>query len=319
MLDLQIKFAFAAALAWLVTRRVTPGNAAAAHRLWFAVILAPVAWAIGRLLVAPVAYARLEPGTVADVLSASMPEAGWTPAIVYGAIACLLLGRIVHGVWAVHRLIRASHPVAIEELQGEAIGIPRSIGIREGSLALPVTAGFLRPVVLLPADWRRYSPAALEVVLRHEAAHARRRDPLIALACAVVEAVLWCNPAVWMAARQVRWFAEMACDADAAKGMHERTYAAELLSLAAGWRGSAGPRYAITAGADTDVGRRIRLLLDELDAGWRRRLAIPLVTAAVLVLLPLAATLRLEAVPARGWMSSLDDHAPMHAHAHQHP
>ena len=151
-----------------------------------------------------------------------------------------------------------------------------------------MTAGFFRPVVILPAGWRQLTPAAVEVILRHEAAHVRRRDPLVALTCAVVEAVLWFNPAVWIAGRQVRWFAEMACDAEAAAAMSGQAYAAELLQLAASWRGLKRPLYAVTAGADTDVARRIGLLIDELEGGWRRRLLIPILAIALLLAVPLA-------------------------------
>ena len=45
--------------------------------------------------------------------------------------------------------------------------------------AAPVTVGWLRPVILLPLNWRSWPAAELDVVLIHEREHVRRRDPLI--------------------------------------------------------------------------------------------------------------------------------------------
>ena len=42
MIDLNVKLALVAAIAWMATRRVTPANAAWAHRLWVAVAMSPL-------------------------------------------------------------------------------------------------------------------------------------------------------------------------------------------------------------------------------------------------------------------------------------
>ena len=53
--------------------------------------------------------------------------------------------------------------------------------IEESSrVRVPVTVGLWRPKVVLPAGWREWPEAKLQVVLAHEMAHVRRRDPLIA-------------------------------------------------------------------------------------------------------------------------------------------
>ena len=319
MIDLLVKCGAAAVIAWLATRRITPSNAAWAHRLWLVVALSPLAWLAGEQIFAPLAYAGLRPGPLVDTLTQSAGRiAPWAPA-VYAAVTTILLLRVLYGVVLVRRLVAGSRPIASSLLpEGAAPSALQGLDIRVGPLTLPVTAGFLRPVVILPAGWRQLAPAALEVILRHEAAHVRRRDPLVALTCAVAESVLWFNPAVWIAGRQVRWFAEMACDAEAAAAMSGQTYAAELLKLAASWTGLKRPLYAVTAGADTDVGRRIGLLIDELETGWRRRLLIPVLAIALLFALPLSATVRVGgSVRTDGW-STAGSHDHGHDLFHQH-
>jgi beta-lactamase regulating signal transducer with metallopeptidase domain len=135
--------------------------------------------------------------------------------------------------------------------------------------------------------------AALTAILRHEAAHVRRHDCAIALLCALLEAALWFHPAVWLAALQVRRLAEIACDAEAAGSMDGRQYASELLALAARWTRRRRPPYAMTAGAGTSIAARLRLLLDELEHGRRRRrVLIPVATVALPVVLLTSGTIQ---------------------------
>ena len=47
MIDLVVKCGASAVIAWLATRRITPSNAAWAHRLWLVVALSPLAWLAG--------------------------------------------------------------------------------------------------------------------------------------------------------------------------------------------------------------------------------------------------------------------------------
>lgn len=294
MIDLQLKLAIAAALAWLVTRRVTPANAARAHRVWLVVVLSPALWLAGEWCFAPVAYVGFREGVVPSAVAAPSPGVQQTIVAVYLCVTWLLLVRVAVGVLSVRRLLRGARELAAADRSALPLDWPSEI--RETRLDVPVTAGFLKPVILLPSNWRRLSPPALEAILRHEAAHVRRGDCAVALTCAVIEAVVWFNPFVWLASRQVRWFAEMACDAEASAAMHAEVYASELLTLAEGWRRARRPLHAITAGAETDVGRRISLLLDDLERGWRRRLVLPVAAAVLVCAIPLAGTVRVGRV-----------------------
>lgn len=78
----------------------------------------------------------------------------------------------------------------------------------------PVVAGLLRPKVLLPPDIdQRLDCPSLELVLRHETCHARRRDNLANLLAGAVLAVFWFNPLAWLAYRAFRIDQELSCDA----------------------------------------------------------------------------------------------------------
>ena len=312
MIDLQLKLAVAAAVAWILTRKVTPANAANAHRLWLVVIASPFLWLAGPALIPPVVIATPREGVIPSGLL-DTPQVSATLLAVYVLVAACLLVRLALGVRSVHCLLRHTRPVDPTELAA-------GCSVREGDLDLPVTAGFLRPVIVLPANWRTLSPAALEAILRHEAAHVRRKDCAVSLACALMEALLWFNPAVWIAAAKVRWFAEMACDADAARGMNASDYAAALLNLAARWTSARRPQFAITAGAETKVSRRIHLLLDELERGGRRRVLLPIVAGLLIIGMPMAAAFHISgtSVAKRVSAAPVADHALIHGLRHHH-
>jgi beta-lactamase regulating signal transducer with metallopeptidase domain len=320
MIDLSAKWAIAAGLVWLVTRRTPPVHAAAAHRLWMLVLLLPVLWAVGSLVVTPAAYLQLRSGLIPEPI-AQRDAWLWTAAPgIYLGIAMLLLARVGIGVYSVRRLVGASTLIAEHELSRAEVTLAGiRCDVREADVGLPLTAGFVRPVILLPREWRSLSAAALRAILHHEVAHVRRRDCLCALGCAVLEALFWFNPAVWLAAARVRWFAELACDAEAAQSMDGDAYASELLRLAAEWRRARRPMLAITAGAETNVARRIRLLLDQQPR--TRGIAIVALAVALLTAVPLSSAVRFGPAPesfsvapssGQPWLSHGHDHSHGH-------
>jgi beta-lactamase regulating signal transducer with metallopeptidase domain len=311
MIDLQVKLAIVAVIAWAATRRVRPADAANAHRVWLMVVISPVLWTLGEWLFPPLAFARLRDGVLPEVVTS---RGGWTLFVLKAAcafVSTVLLARLAWGVVTVRRVIRSARPLAASELPHCAAAAQGEV--RESDLEVPVTAGFVRSVILLPAGWRTLSSPALEAILRHEAAHVRRRDCMIALGCGVMEALFWFSPAIWIAAARARWFAEMACDSEAAAGMDRHDYASELLALAVEWRCARRPLNALTAGADTSVARRIHLLLAETDSRWRRKILLPVTAAGLLIGMPLAAIVRVG-----GPSSAQESPASRHGHTVSH-
>ena len=92
--------------------------------------------------------------------------------------------------------------------------------------------GFLRPVILLPADADQWQTERLRAVLLHELAHIRRWDWTMQMIAQSVCAVYWFNPFVWFAARWMRIEAEQACDDQVLNAGYQSTdYAQHLLDI----------------------------------------------------------------------------------------
>jgi beta-lactamase regulating signal transducer with metallopeptidase domain len=99
-----------------------------------------------------------------------------------------------------------------------------------------LTAGF-RPVVIIPQDLAPKSTERLEFALRHKLMHYRRGDHIVCLLLAVLRAVYWFNPVVWLAARQMRMDMETACDSMVVSAMsveRKKSYANTILKMQAG-------------------------------------------------------------------------------------
>lgn len=93
-----------------------------------------------------------------------------------------------------------------------AVGRTVSLRVVEG-IASPLTAGWLRPVVMLPASLITGMPRdLLEALLAHEMAHVRRFDYLVNLAQHVIEVLLFYHPAVWWISGRVRAERELVAD-----------------------------------------------------------------------------------------------------------
>ncbi len=118
--------------------------------------------------------------------------------------------------------------------------VSRRLGLRQPPRLLlqagvhgPAVVGFLRPVVVLPASLVDSGREQLEHVLLHELAHVRRRDPLVALACLVLQLCYWFHPGVWWARQRLTTLRELCCDQAVASVLREATprYRRTLLEL----------------------------------------------------------------------------------------
>jgi beta-lactamase regulating signal transducer with metallopeptidase domain len=149
---------------------------------------------------------------------------GWGAwAWVVAVAATLGVVRLLAGLWAVSRCRRRSRAVddlALCSLVGliqKEIGYSRPIPIREADgLGSPATVGWLRPVVLLPADWRDWGEPERRAALAHEIAHVRRRDSLAVLAARIGVALHFYHPLLHGLVRRLTLQQELAADALAA-------------------------------------------------------------------------------------------------------
>jgi TonB family protein len=106
-------------------------------------------------------------------------------------------------------------------------------GIALADVSVPVVAGLLRPVILLPRSAEFWPAGRLEAALRHERAHLRRHDLWTLFLSHMACAAYWFHPLVWMAAANLRREQEQACDdAVLLSGFEPASYAEALLAAA---------------------------------------------------------------------------------------
>src|SRR3569623_1458394 len=99
---------------------------------------------------------------------------------------------------------------------------------------MPMTWGWWRTRILLPADAVNWTVENRRMVLLHELAHAKRMDCLTQLLAEFACALHWFNPLAWAAWHQMRAERERACDDLVLQaGMKPSAYAEQLFLIAA--------------------------------------------------------------------------------------
>lgn len=206
----------------------------------------------------------------------------WLPLLWLTGVAALSV-RLILAAFAVHRLTHRDAtplPDRWPHLR-DRLGLWRVVTFLQSTrLTGPLQAGFLKPVVLLPASLLTQLPAAqLEAIIAHELAHIARHDYLVNLLQNLLETLLFYHPAVWWTSRVVRTERELCCDQMAA-GItgNPRQYAEALITLEEMAMSQMNLTNAATGG---DLRRRIAGLLGETDRPARLRM--PAVLLALLL------------------------------------
>jgi beta-lactamase regulating signal transducer with metallopeptidase domain len=246
----------AAASAWLARKATADARAT----VWRSAIVALlvvvagrglpmhwVAWVVPSFFAQPlVALGRVQV-TADSSHSAGALRDGATGA---GAIAFALVVIYVAGVAVVglrtliawhwlQRRVRATGVVnePLSRMASRALGrrrwrrTPRVI--TTPAVAVPVTWGWRRPVIALPAGWHDRREPHTRMALMHELAHVASSDWAFYVAGRVVCALLWFHPGVWWIARALRDDCEQASDDRVIAGGIRRSDYAELLVRAA--------------------------------------------------------------------------------------
>lgn len=154
------------------------------------------------------------------------------------------------------------------------------------ALSSPVTLGFWRPVVLLPAALLSGMPVSmLEALLAHELAHVRRWDYLINLLQSLVESLLFFHPVVWWLSTRMRIEREQVADELAAQALKDpRRLALALHALSLQVAQTAQPVLAMSARGGILLRRIERLMAPPpTTASWK--LALPALLVACTSLL----------------------------------
>ncbi|MFO1007374.1 MAG: carboxypeptidase regulatory-like domain-containing protein [Planctomycetaceae bacterium] len=217
--------------------------------------------------------------------------AGWCLGVV------IMLGRLLIGQRLVKGLVGRSVPIedsALVQLLAQCrqrVGVRASVRFHQSTeVETPLLIGVRRPAILVPPGIQQnLTPAELETVLIHELQHVRRHDALSSLLQAVLKAVYFFHPAVWLADRWLRRLREEACD-EATIGVlagNRRDYGTAILKLAEQSLRPASPMAIGVVDSGSHITQRMRRILDpRLPTGrtlsWSA-LALVLVAAATLL------------------------------------
>ncbi len=300
LLDSALKATLILFAAWTASLLLRRASAGVRHNVWLAAMLAVavVPAALSIPLGAIPSAARIAVPVLAaapQIAARKLPMI--LPAIcllIWAAGAAIVLARLIVGMAAATRISRSARPLD---------------GVLYSSLATtPMTWGFLRPVVILPAYAASWTAAERDLVLRHEHAHIARHDCLWQMLASLLTAVFWFHPLIWVANARLRYEAEGAADdLVLTAGAAPSDYAGRLLDVARRLHGPAAPAVVIAMVRRPDLETRVRSILDpssrRASAGIFVRCAIAL--AAALLIFPIALTR--QSVHAQGKVYRMSD------------
>jgi TonB family protein len=279
LLDSAIKATVILFAAWAASLALRKASADLRHMIWLTALLAVAL--LPAVLAIPPAAIPASARIVVPAMAAGSQVATKLPwlAMLWTAGAMVLFARLLSGVAAAARITRSAENVD---------GI-----LYSERASTPMTWGFLRPVVILPAYALEWSAEQRDVVIRHEQAHIARRDWLWQILASVTTAVFWFHPLIWLANIRLRREAESAVDdCILANGTVPSDYADRLLDVARHLNGIAAPAAVIPMIRKPELETRVRSILDPSRKRSAAGIAVRCVIAlgALALLLPIAMT-----------------------------
>jgi beta-lactamase regulating signal transducer with metallopeptidase domain len=249
---------------------------------------------------APGPQARPQPSpVVASKPAASPMSLGSWLFLAWAVGAGLALVKLLAGLLRVRFMVRDGARVTepgILRLLDECGGV-LNLGVRpllvsSESVGVPMVAGWLRPVMIVPREFFDWRPDRMRSVVLHELGHLKRNDWPILVLGRVVASLYWFHPLAWSLERCAKRDCERACDDLVVScGTKPSDYATHLLSIARSITDRPEPvRAALAVVRRSQLTGRLRSILDPLhrrNAPTRTAVA-GMSTALMLVLLPLA-------------------------------
>ena len=325
------------ACAWITVIALRQRSSALRHHVWAAVILASLALPFLALLLPAWHSATL--GSAAALWSpvhenAASSSSYAIPSVFVDAVAAspafnklaiaalivwafgfsLVLVRLVAGLARLAWISAHAKPIFDEDWMrtvsefSQFHKLGRSVRLLQCSspLAMPLTWGMLRPVIVLPSGATLWTEDRCRIVLSHELAHIARHDWLLQICAEVARCFYWFHPLVWLATARLRQESERASDdAVLRSGIAPSHYASQLLDLARTLENSGRAwSTALAIARPSNLERRFAAMLNpsinRRTLSARTRFLVPFL--ALTFLLPLAA-LRLTAQHLSGKVS----------------
>lgn len=316
--------------AWIITLFLRNRSAAFRHHVWAAVILSALALPVFTFLL-PTWHSAALGGAAAALwnpVTSAAPGSGSAslPAMIVNASAAspffsrladiillawlagvfVFLVRFAVGLARLAWASRRAKPLPESQRLPFLAEISRSLSIARPikvlqcahPLAMPLTWGIFRPLVILPSSASEWPESRLRMVLHHEFAHIARHDWCLQICAEVARSIYWFHPLVGIAARRLRHESERACDDSVLNsGVEPSEYANLLLDLARTLENSARSwSAALCIARPTTLERRFTAMLNPSIKRTQVSRGTGLFTAffTLCLLLPLAA-LRLPA------------------------
>jgi TonB family protein len=312
------------ACAWITVIALRQRSSALRHHMWAAAILASLALPFFALLLP--AWHSTTLGSAAVLWSPSHANAAGSnsyaiPSIFVAAVAASsafnklviavllawVLGfsfvfvRLAAGLARLAWVSAHAKPLFDEDWMRAVLELSqfhklaRSVRLLQcgSSLAMPLTWGIFRPVIVLPSGAAHWTEDRRRVVLSHELAHIARHDWLLQICAELARCFYWFHPLVWLAAARLRQESERAADdAVLRSGIAPSHYASQLLDLARTLENSGRAwSTALAIARPSNLERRFAAMLNpsvnRRHLSPKAKFLIPLLALCVLV--PLAA------------------------------
>jgi len=215
--------------------------------------------------------------------------------VLYLLVLGVLLTRYCRQVLHARRLTReglSKMPAGLRvfvESTSRLMGIGRVVRAwLSDRVDVPMTLGFLKPVILLPAAMvSNLSTQQVEAILVHELAHIRRRDYLLNLGISTIGLLFFFNPFSRLLIRQLQKEREHCCDDEVLQFRYDpHAYVSALLSLARQHRQGRVALAATGEGGEQLLLQRARKILQQKRTDRRpgaRPFILLFLTAAITV------------------------------------
>jgi uncharacterized protein (TIGR03435 family) len=147
------------------------------------------------------------------------------------------LAPLLLGLWRSRTIQRGAHAWAdgavLASTLRDSIGLRRRVSVvLHDDLVSPMTCGWRRPTIVMPADSMAWPTADVRQALLHELEHVRRHDWAVHILARFTCTLYWFHPGAWIAWRQLALESERACDDAVVTRAENAAYAEQLVTLA---------------------------------------------------------------------------------------